>query len=199
MDGTDLKDNLVLLLPEEHYLAHLLLIKMHPEHLGLTFAAVKLTRRSKNGDRMNNKLYAWLRRKHADNTAKLHKEKRCGMHGKKHTEETKKKMIENNYFNNGGKQLFGENSPSYGLKRSDETKQKISSARTGMSTGTRSEETKQRMRDKRKLQTKTSQKEMMVFGVKYLSLKEACEALKRNHKYIISRLRSDKFSDCYYL
>jgi NUMOD3 motif len=199
MGGSNAEENLILLTPEEHYLAHLLLIKMHKDHAGLTFAAIKLTRSTKNGKRMNNKLYSWLRKQHAENTAKLHKDKKCGMHGKKHSEITKNKMRENNYFNNGGKQLKGEDSPSYGLKRSQETCSKISEARIGVSTGKRTEETKQKMRVARKLQTKTSQKEMIVFGIKYSSLKEACLTLNRNHRYIIHRLKSDKFPDCYYL
>lgn len=200
MGGSNLKDNLVLLLPEEHYLAHLLLIKIYPEHAGLAFAAIKLTRKTKNGGRINNKLYSWLRRTHADNTAKLHKDKICGMHGKKHTEETKQKMSENNYYNKGGKQPKGEESPSYGLKRSDEFKNNVSARRKGKpAVKQHTEETKQKMRESRKKQTKTSQKEIIVFGYKYSSLKEACDTLNRNHKYIISRLRSDKFPDCYYL
>lgn len=55
------------------------------------------------------------------------------------------------------------------------------------------------MRDARKNQTRTSQKPVMVFGVTYSSLKECCDSLGRNHKYILKRLRSDEFPDCYYL
>jgi hypothetical protein len=200
MGGDNSKENMVLLSPEEHYLAHLLLIRIFPLHPGLTFAAVKLTRRTKSGERMNNKLYAWLRKRHAANTAELHKEKKCGMHGRKHTDETKRKMIENNYFNNGGKQPKGADSPNFGIKRSDEFKNNVSLRRRGVPTvSVHSEETKQKMRSARKLQTRTSQKPVVVFGIKYSSLKEACETLGRNHRYIISRLRADKFSDCYYL
>jgi len=53
--------NLVRLTPEAHYTAHQLLVKIYPEHVGLVFAAHRMT----SGERRNNKLYGWLRRKHA--------------------------------------------------------------------------------------------------------------------------------------
>ena len=62
MGGADDKENLVELTPEEHYLAHQLLVKMHPENAKLVFAAVMMTCNS-YGKRSNNKLYGWLRRK----------------------------------------------------------------------------------------------------------------------------------------
>jgi group I intron endonuclease len=54
---------------------------------------------------------------------KLHKEKRTGMHGKKHTEETKKKMSET---------AKGKEKPwLIGKKKSDETKEKIRQSNIG--------------------------------------------------------------------
>lgn len=38
LGGNDSKDNLVRLTPREHYIAHLLLTKIHPEHSGLKIA-----------------------------------------------------------------------------------------------------------------------------------------------------------------
>lgn len=61
MGGTDAPDNLVALTAEEHFVAHQLLCKMHPEVRGLAFAMVNMT-----GDRYGhrrNKLYGWMRRK----------------------------------------------------------------------------------------------------------------------------------------
>ena len=59
--GTDESNNLVQLTPEEHYTAHLLLIRIYPDSNGLVFAASMMTV-DMNGKR-NNKLYGWLRRK----------------------------------------------------------------------------------------------------------------------------------------
>lgn len=57
LGGKDSKNNLVLLTPEEHYVAHQLLIKIYNYNTSLIFAAVMMT-----AGRNNNKLYGWVRR-----------------------------------------------------------------------------------------------------------------------------------------
>ena len=64
LGGQDTKDNLVDLTPEEHYIAHLLLTKIHPDNNLLIHAAIMMTVNGKNHYRKN-KLYGWLRRKHS--------------------------------------------------------------------------------------------------------------------------------------
>ena len=64
LGGNDTNENLVDLTPEEHYIAHLLLMKIYPENNSLTHAAVMMTVKGKNQIR-NNKLYGWVRRKHS--------------------------------------------------------------------------------------------------------------------------------------
>jgi hypothetical protein len=64
LGGQDTSDNVVDLTPEEHYTAHLLLIKIYPENNSLIQAASMMTVNAKNHQRKN-KLYGWLRRKHA--------------------------------------------------------------------------------------------------------------------------------------
>jgi hypothetical protein len=61
--GTDEKSNLVELTPEEHYVAHQLLVKMYPENDSLVYAANKMTVSSKTVKR-NNKRYGWLKRRY---------------------------------------------------------------------------------------------------------------------------------------
>ena len=61
--GTDEKSNLVELTPEEHYVAHQLLVKLHPDVDSLVYAANKMTVSSKNQQR-NNKRYGWLKRRY---------------------------------------------------------------------------------------------------------------------------------------
>ena len=58
MGGNDDASNLVNLTPEEHYIAHQLLVKIHPENDALVRAAVMMI-----PNRPSNKLYGWLRRK----------------------------------------------------------------------------------------------------------------------------------------
>ena len=64
LGGTDDNDNLVYLLPEEHYIAHLLLVKIY-NNPKLIHAANMMVISSKNNKR-NNKSYAWVRKKHAN-------------------------------------------------------------------------------------------------------------------------------------
>lgn len=60
MGGSDSSENLVYLTPEEHYLAHQLLVKIHNNNHALVKAAVMMI-----CNRPSNKLYGWLRRKHS--------------------------------------------------------------------------------------------------------------------------------------
>lgn len=61
--GTNEENNLVELTPEEHYVAHQLLVKIYPDIDSLVYAANKMTVTSKTTKR-NNKLYGWLKRKY---------------------------------------------------------------------------------------------------------------------------------------
>jgi hypothetical protein len=58
--GTNEKDNIVRLTPEEHYLAHQLLVKIYPGQKGLLFACFVMCNKAEQ--RSNNKIYGWLRR-----------------------------------------------------------------------------------------------------------------------------------------
>lgn len=80
MGGDDSPDNLVDLTPEEHYVAHQLLVKMHPDHRGLVWAAHQMTKHQ-NGNRNGNKLYGWLKRKN-QKIAKQRKGNKNGSYGK---------------------------------------------------------------------------------------------------------------------
>lgn len=63
LGGPDENWNMVELTPEEHYVAHQLLVKLFPEENGLVWAACQMTR-GKHGNRKSNKLYGWLKRRH---------------------------------------------------------------------------------------------------------------------------------------
>jgi hypothetical protein len=60
MGGSNEKNNLVELTPEEHYVAHQLLVKMYPSNHKLATAATMMI-----ANRKSNKLYGWLRRRHS--------------------------------------------------------------------------------------------------------------------------------------
>ena len=129
--GTNIRKNLVRLTPEEHYIAHLLLIKIYPEVDKLIFAAHRMC----SGKSRNNKLYGWVRRIHADAMSRLHKDKKMSIEsrekmskakkGKKHSEETIDNM-----------RLAQQN-------RSPETRKRISDSHMGHIV---TEETKEKLR-----------------------------------------------------
>lgn len=56
LGGSNKKTNLVNLLPEEHVFAHRLLCRIHPTHMGLSYAVIRLCS-SKHG-RLQRKMYA---------------------------------------------------------------------------------------------------------------------------------------------
>ena len=79
MGGSNSIDNLVALTPEEHYLAHLLLLKIYPNNYKLLYAARLMTVGNWKQGRSNNKMYGWLKRKTGlgRRNAGLHEIKRC--------------------------------------------------------------------------------------------------------------------------
>ena len=71
LGGLDDPDNLVKLLAREHYLAHLLLVKMHQNHRGLIYAATMMSSgeckdKTQQLHRSGNRNYEWLRKRFAD-------------------------------------------------------------------------------------------------------------------------------------
>ena len=59
LGGSNEKENLVALTPEEHYVAHQLLVKIYPDNSSLTYAALKMVH-----GRSNNKWYGWLKKRY---------------------------------------------------------------------------------------------------------------------------------------
>ncbi len=143
LGGSDDKDNIVELTASEHYVAHQLLVKMHPNHVGLLWALSSMTYATKVMVR-SNKRYAWLRSRFAEAM-------RSRFKGKPLTNEHKAKLSEAHKGKNTG-------------LRSDETRKRISealrgkkkstehvlamaAAKTGKKRGPMSEQTKQRIRE----------------------------------------------------
>jgi ribosomal protein L37AE/L43A len=118
-------ENLILLLPEEHFVAHQLLMKIYKEFPELIFACIRMTHSTKYTIR-NNKCYSWIRVKFAKNQSVNRK-------GKKHSEETKQKISEASkrmwqnleYRQIMSERMMGENNPFYGKTHSPEFIQKV--------------------------------------------------------------------------
>jgi len=64
MSGSNNKENLTRLTPEEHYVAHQLLLKIYPKNRSLLYAAW-IMRKGRN-----NKMYGWIKRKISDDMKK---------------------------------------------------------------------------------------------------------------------------------
>jgi hypothetical protein len=71
LGGSDCPSNLVSLTPEEHYVAHQLLVKIHPGSFALAKAAAMMI-----PGRPSNKMYGWLRRRFS--TAQSDSQTGCG-------------------------------------------------------------------------------------------------------------------------
>lgn len=108
LGGSDSSSNIVKLTPREHFIAHLLLWKIHPEHQGLSFAVVMMGKR-------NNRKYGFLKKVASEqNIAKTPEEK------KKRSE----RMKGNSYGvgPNKKKGHQGESHPMFGKKHTAEAK-----------------------------------------------------------------------------
>ena len=129
MGGSDEAHNLVRLTPEEHYVAHQLLYRIHKTRA--LFNAVKcMTWKSKTTPTRSNRLYGWIRRQHAAYMSAATK-------GRKLSEETKRKIGAANAVSQRGKKQSDAHKAAIGnahrgSKRSEETKQRMSRAQTGL-------------------------------------------------------------------
>lgn len=130
MGGIDDFSNIVELTPEEHFVAHQLLVKMYPTHLYLVFALHRMA----NNTKCNNKLYGWLRKKHI--YALKHNKRKPR---KKETSPRKPRKLSEDHKAKIGKALKGRTysaetieklrEANLGKKLSEETKRKISKSR----------------------------------------------------------------------
>ena len=124
LGGNNDKSNLVNLTPEEHFVAHQLLVKMYPTHEGLLFALRFMATKNAKHKR-NNKEYGWIKRRISAirKGHTLSVGEKNGMYGKTHTQETKDLQSEK----------AKERDPSFydfaRLQKTDSHKDKISKAK----------------------------------------------------------------------
>ena len=149
LNGPEDDENIVILTAREHFLAHLLLVKIYPEERKLLFA-VRMMSGNPTGKRNTNKTYAWIKERisklgHSEETKK--KIGRSGsdnaFYGKTHKQETKDKQSE---VMKG--RLVGELNPFFGKKHSKEIQDKISQQNLGR---THSEEAKRKIGEASKI------------------------------------------------
>lgn len=98
MGGTDDEENLVLLTAREHIIAHMLLVRIYPEHLGIirsTSAILLKNKGRKEGKLFSSRLVAEVRENYAKHKDEFSKEQL----GKEVSEEIRKKQSESHIGN----------------------------------------------------------------------------------------------------
>lgn len=118
-------DGIAYLTPEEHYIAHLLLVKMYPNVHALVYAANMMTISKEDKKRINNKKYGWLRKKHAIAVSMSKKGMIVSTETKAKISQAKKGLVQS--FETRQKR----SKALKGIPRSIETRAKISKAQKG--------------------------------------------------------------------
>lgn len=139
MGGTNDKTNLVLLTPEEHWVAHLLLVKIYPGNKSLIFACQAMSMTGGNTSRQTNKMFGWIRKKYSNEMSILRKGRAISEEQKKKISATLKgrptphQLGEKNVSKRleVAKKISDSNKGKKRLPLSAETKQKISTANKG--------------------------------------------------------------------
>lgn len=91
LGGNDSKANIARLTPEEHYVAHQLLLKMYPNNSKLIYAAAMLA--MGHSGRRTNRLYGWIKRRiAADRRLPKSEDHVAKLRGQKRTVEQRAKM-----------------------------------------------------------------------------------------------------------
>lgn len=133
MGGGDEPENLVRLTPEEHFVAHQLLVKIYPEKRTLVIAVLRM---SYAENYVNNKIFGWLRRKHSEVIGEVIGEYWRGRKRKPFSDEHRKKI---SVAQTGKKR--GPHSEEHkrrlsqshrGKRLTDEHKQKLANAKLGV-------------------------------------------------------------------
>ena len=86
MGGKYTQENIAYLTPEEHYVAHQLLVKIYPNNGKMIYAANHMSKNTKQHQRQTNKSFGWIRRKLAKQVSKDKMGNKYNV-GRKHTKE----------------------------------------------------------------------------------------------------------------
>lgn len=142
--GTEAKANLVHLTAEGHFVAHQLLVKLHPDNGKLLWALSAMTNATKRHWGRSNKRYGWMRRRFAEMIGETHR-------GRTISPETRAKMSAAKIgkprgpFSDEHKARLS--AASKGREKSDAHRTALSEAKTGKKYGPRSAERIERQRN----------------------------------------------------
>lgn len=134
LGGSNKKENLTLLTAEEHWIAHLLLVKINPDVPKLVYACQAMSMTSKNNlGRTTNKMFGWIRRKYSESVSERQQ-------GRLLSDETRDKI------SNTLKGRLPEHQKLGNVSQRPEVAKKISESKKGKSTGPFSTERKENIR-----------------------------------------------------
>ena len=146
-----------------------------------------------NTGRQNNKLFGWLRKRHAEAMRKINT-------GRKDSDETKKRKSDALKNKTKTKEHIQKVTDALrGRKANPGSSEKRTATRMKNGSYVVSKSSRELRRQNRAMQADIHNVKICMFGINYISIKEARETLKVGRTYIINRLKSDKFPDCYYL
>lgn len=131
MGGDNSKDNLVKLTGREHFIAHILLHKMYPNHLGMAIAITRMRFDKKRV--LNSKKYEWIKIKTSIIISNFHKKNAKEVQNRpevkeKHRKNTKIRWKNEEYCKYMRLSNLGKNNPMYGKTVSSEVKNKTSAS-----------------------------------------------------------------------
>lgn len=212
LGGGDDADNMVRLTAEEHYVAHQLLVKIHPGHRGLAYAALLMSTGHLAG-RSKNKSYGWLRARYSESCkgrTPWNKGKKLpsrsaewcanissALVGRTDSEETKARKsaaAKGRVFTKEHKAKIG--AAHKGMKRSDEARQRMSVAQTGkkLSAETKAKMSLAKSKPRPWMHGKPAHntKQIIIDGTVYASRTEAAKLLHKDRTTIYNWIRNGK-------
>lgn len=134
LGGSNESNNIVLLTAREHFIAHRLLCKIEPKNNKLWSAMFIMMygnkKQTNRKGKINSVTYEMIQKKYVDNMRKK-KGFLNSFYGRKHSEETRKRMKESRARLN----ICGENNPNYGNFWTSEQKEKLSKKMKGKNSG----------------------------------------------------------------
>jgi hypothetical protein len=143
LDGnSEISENKVLLTPEEHFLCHLLLVRMTtgPAKIKMSFALVRLSRSKKLQGKINSRTYGYIKRLHSEAASITQKGvKENYIVSKETREKISKSLLGRKLTDNTKSKMKKPKSESHrnnmkGRVIKEETRQKLSKAATGRKT-----------------------------------------------------------------
>lgn len=133
LGGSNDKSNLVLLTAEEHWVSHLLLVKIYPGVPKLVYACQAMSMAGGNNQRTTNKLFGWIRRAYSDEMSKKQKGKAVPPEVREKISQTLKGRPNIRQQGNGN------------VSKRPEVAAKISKSKQGLSWGNHSEDSKKQI------------------------------------------------------